>query len=64
VDTALYIVGNITGKAKHYTSTLDKLVRQSLGHVTKDEITAKIDAWKCLSPGYPNPTFRYSKVIK
>ena len=43
--------------------TLDKLVKEILEKVTKGTITAKIDAWKCLSPGYPNPTFRYDKVV-
>lgn len=44
--------------------TLDKLVKEIFEKVTKDGITAKIDAWKCLSPGYPNPTFRYDKVVE
>ncbi len=43
--------------------TLDELVKEILEKVTKDKIKIKIDAWKCLSPGYPNPTFRYAEVI-
>ena len=42
---------------------LDKLIKEILGTVTKNNITSKINAWKCLSPGYPNPTFRYDKVV-
>jgi len=42
---------------------LDKLIKEILETVTKNNITSKINAWKCLSPGYPNPTFRYDKVV-
>ncbi|NQU53403.1 MAG: cobalamin synthesis protein P47K [Bacteroidetes bacterium] len=42
---------------------LDKIVKESLEKITKNKITMKINAWKCLSPGYPNPTFRYNKII-
>jgi Ni2+-binding GTPase involved in maturation of urease and hydrogenase len=44
--------------------TLDKVVKEVLDKVTKDKISVKINAWKCLSPGYPNPTFRYDKIIE
>lgn len=43
---------------------LGRLVEEILDNVTKDRITVIIDAWKCLSPGYPNPTFRYDKVVE
>jgi len=42
---------------------LDKIVKESLAKVTKNTIKMKINAWKCLSPGYPNPTFRYNKIV-
>jgi Ni2+-binding GTPase involved in maturation of urease and hydrogenase len=42
---------------------LDNLVKEILEDVTRDQITIRVTAWKCLSPGYPNPTFRYDKVI-
>lgn len=53
----------INARIEVNTEALDKLVKEILEKVTKDKITVKIDAWKCLSPGYPNPTFRYDKVI-
>jgi Fe2+ transport system protein B len=42
---------------------LDEMVRESLEKVTNNIISMKINAWKCLSPGYPNPTFRYDKIV-
>ncbi len=42
---------------------LDKIVKESLEKITKDSIKMKINAWKCLSPGYPKPTFRYTKIV-
>jgi len=43
--------------------TLEKLIKDSLEKIAKDIITLKINTWKCLSPGYPTPTFRYKKVF-
>jgi Ni2+-binding GTPase involved in maturation of urease and hydrogenase len=43
--------------------TLEKLVKENLEKITKNTIAVKINAWKCLSPGYPNPTFRYKNVF-
>ena len=40
---------------------LEGLVKTTLEKVTKNRIAIEIKAWKCLSPGYPNPTFRYKK---
>ncbi len=42
---------------------LDEMVKESLEKVTNNIISMKINAWKCLSPGYPNPTFRYDKIV-
>lgn len=42
---------------------LEQLVRKTLHEVAKDRIRIRVNAWKCLSPGYPNPTFRYKKVV-
>lgn len=42
---------------------LEKLVMESLGLVTGDTVSLKTKASQKLSPGYPNPTFRYEKVV-
>jgi len=42
---------------------LDALVKHLLDLVVPEGVTTTINAWKCLSPGYPNPTYRYTRVI-
>ena len=42
---------------------LDKMMKKTLEKVAKNTINMKITAWKCISPGYPKPTFRYSKIV-
>lgn len=37
---------------------LDKIVRETVNEVSGNSINVKITAWKCLSPGYPIPTYR------
>lgn len=41
---------------------LDKMLRQILER-QKGALEMKIFSWKCLSPGRPNPTFRYNYVV-
>lgn len=42
---------------------LDAIVKQILTQVVPDGVTITLNAWKCLSPGYPNPTYRYTRVV-
>jgi len=42
---------------------LDKMMKKTLEKVAKNTINMKITAWKCISPGYPKPTFRYAKIV-
>lgn len=42
---------------------LGEMVKESLEKVTNNIISMNVKAWKCLSPGYPNPTFRYDKIV-
>jgi len=42
---------------------LERLIRESLVLTTTDQIKTEIKAWKCISPGYPNPTYRYTKNL-
>lgn len=41
---------------------LEQLVSETLDSVANDSITLKTKALQCLSPGYPTPTYRYSKI--
>ncbi len=42
---------------------LEQIVRKALDTNTKGDLTSKIVALKCLSPGRPNPTYRFSHVV-
>lgn len=42
---------------------LDQIVKDALRTVADTRVDMKINNWKCLSPGYPRPTYRYNKVI-
>lgn len=59
-DQARMILNARVGTAP---DNLDQLVKVVLDRVIGSEIKMKINTWKCLSPGYPEPTFRYEKVI-
>jgi Ni2+-binding GTPase involved in maturation of urease and hydrogenase len=54
----------INARVETTPETLEKLVREVLGNVTNDKVRVAINSWKCLSPGYPNPTFRYDQIIE
>lgn len=43
--------------------TLDRLVHAALDEAKEKIIIVKPTAWNCLSPGYPNPTHRYKRVV-
>ena len=42
---------------------LEQIVRKILDENTKSNLTAKIIALRCLSPGRPNPTFRFDRIV-
>lgn len=42
---------------------LEQIVRSMLDVNTKGNLTAKIVALQCLSPGRPNPTFRFDRIV-
>jgi Ni2+-binding GTPase involved in maturation of urease and hydrogenase len=42
---------------------LENMVKETLDSIAGNSITQTVKAWKCLSPGYPNPTHRYSQVV-
>jgi G3E family GTPase len=41
---------------------LERIVRETLDINTKGDLTLKITALRCLSPGRPNPTFRFDYI--
>lgn len=42
---------------------LNGIVADIFENVTREKLTMEINTWKYLSPGYPKPTYRYTKVI-
>lgn len=42
---------------------LEQIVREVLSSHAKDGVQVRIVAFKCLSPGRPNPTYRYNDVV-
>ena len=44
--------------------TLEKIVRNTLNDQLNGKIRARISAFRCLSPGRPNPTFRFNHIAK
>jgi Ni2+-binding GTPase involved in maturation of urease and hydrogenase len=43
--------------------SLEQLVNETLDIIRGNSISVKTKALKCFSPGYPNPTYRYIKVV-
>ena len=42
---------------------LDKIIRDEIAEAAGTLITIAASSWKCLSPGRPNPTWRFSEVV-
>jgi len=42
---------------------LEKMVRETLASATKGNLNLKIVALRCLSPGRPNPTYRFNRIV-
>jgi len=42
---------------------LEQIVRKTLEANTSDKLKSKIVAFRCLSPGRPNPTFRFDHIV-
>ncbi|MDR2680997.1 MAG: cobalamin synthesis protein P47K [Tannerella sp.] len=43
---------------------LDGIVSETLENLAKDKCTVRKLAWRCLSPGRPQPTHRFSEIIE
>ena len=42
---------------------LDTLIRDALHDFTMERCQSSITAWRCLQPGRPNPTWRFTQVV-
>ena len=42
---------------------LEQIVKETLDIVTDNAISLYTVSWQCLKPGYPNPTYRYNKIV-
>lgn len=43
--------------------SLEAIVREMIATASQEHITATPMAWRCLSPGRPNPTHRYDHIV-
>lgn len=43
---------------------LEEIVKKALALYHEENIRVNILSWKCLSPGYPTPTYRYGSVVE
>lgn len=43
--------------------SLENIVKTTLGEITGSTISQKLVAQRCLSPGRPNPTFRFGHIV-
>ena len=59
-DIRLIINARVECSPEH----LDELVRQALLNVIQGRFTEEVLAWRFLQPGRPNPSHRFSEVVK
>ncbi len=53
----------INARVETTPASLEKTVRKVISEVLNGEIMVNEQAWKCLSPGKPEPTFRFNYVV-
>lgn len=53
----------INARVEMSPQILEQIVRQALDEVTQNTISKKVLAHRCLSPGRPQPTYRYTYVV-
>lgn len=53
----------INARVEMTPETLENLVKTTLDKITGSTIRQKLVAQRCLSPGRPNPTFRFAYVV-
>jgi len=53
----------INARVEMTPETLENLVKTTLNKITGSTISQRLVAQRCLSPGRPNPTFRFAYVV-
>lgn len=53
----------INARVQMTPEALETIVREMIVSASKECITATPMAWRCLSPGRPNPTHRYDRIV-
>lgn len=53
----------INARVETSPEELEQVVNEMLDSTIRGSVKAKIVAWKCFSPGYPNPTHRFEYVV-
>jgi len=53
----------VNARVEMSPETLENIVRTTLNTIAGTSIRKKTVAFRCLSPGRPNPTFRFDKVV-
>ncbi len=53
----------INARVQMSPEELERIVREVIDSTCNERLTAATTAWRCLSPGRPNPTHRYDRVI-
>ena len=53
----------INARVQMAPEALEKIVRDVISATSKRLITVTVLAWRCLSPGRPNPTHRYDHLV-
>lgn len=53
----------LNARVEMSSEVLEQIIRKTLNANTKGNLTSKIVALRCLSPGRPEPTFRFSHIV-
>ena len=53
----------INARVQMSPEELERIVRDEITSACAGQLTAAPTAWRCLSPGRPNPTHRYNRVV-
>ncbi|MCK5805266.1 MAG: cobalamin synthesis protein P47K [Lentisphaeria bacterium] len=64
IQTASEVQLILNARVQMSPEALEKVVREALDSTCGEHILATPKAWRCLSPGRPNPTHRYDHVVK
>jgi len=62
-EATLDAVLTLNARVQMSPKALEGVVRDVLTQVCQGTVTAEAKAWRCLSPGRPNPSHRYDHVV-